>query len=400
MYKEMHNATCADCGDDIQVPFRPTMPVYCRECYHRHKRPMVESRNKNYDKGKVKYKEIKNFEEKRIKPITPDMLERASFNNMVVDQLGFYYQTRYMNISGKQLSLFTLTPSAPLIACKHMTLGMTITDPNDPRTKMNIRMCSKDENRQVVCRKNESCPTELIQLGENGFWVICDGKINNGDSAMPFKIGFFDKIHQTYDPPPIFSKNPDENKALSLIRHYNAARSGSGIWRTDPKPGNGIFRTLFSHENEVTTLIVTKSQKLSGEKIRGVVKGYEDTTRGQPALKLWTNEGRQRPVDISQIAFMLIEDYKAPLWRKISIELMTHGHLILPHPEKGGGMSIDVCNAWKGESDLLIHSNGDLSKRDDNDRHNREVRDTIDNILKIENEMKKENEKKIADNEE
>ncbi len=388
-FKEMHNATCADCGNDTYVPFKPIRPVYCRECYYRHKTPRVEN-NKKYDKEKEsKYRENKNFEEKKIKPITPDMLERASFNNMVVDQLGFYYQTRYMNVSGKQLNLFTLTPSAPLIACKHLTLGMTITDPNDSRTKMHVRICSKEESHQVTCRRTELCPTELIQLGENGFWVICDGKIDNGENIMPFRIGFFDKIHHIYDPSPTFSKHPDEDKASSLIRYYNAAKSGSGNWRSDPKPGNGIFRTLFSHENEVSTLIVTKSQKKNGEKIRGIVKGYEDVTRGQPALKLWTNEGKQRMIDISQIAFMLVEDYKSPLWRKISIELMTHGHLIIPHPEKGAGMSIDVCYAWKGENDLLIHSNGELSKRDDNDKHNREVRDIIENIIKIEKETNK-----------
>ncbi|MBD3247260.1 hypothetical protein GF378_01420 [Candidatus Pacearchaeota archaeon] len=33
--RQMHDATCAECGRDCQVPFKPTgdKPVYCKECY-------------------------------------------------------------------------------------------------------------------------------------------------------------------------------------------------------------------------------------------------------------------------------------------------------------------------------------------------------------------------------
>ena len=38
--KEMHKAVCAECGQECEVPFKPSedRPVYCRECY-RKKRP-------------------------------------------------------------------------------------------------------------------------------------------------------------------------------------------------------------------------------------------------------------------------------------------------------------------------------------------------------------------------
>jgi CxxC-x17-CxxC domain-containing protein len=38
--REMHKATCADCGKETEVPFKPdpNRPVYCRECY-RKRRP-------------------------------------------------------------------------------------------------------------------------------------------------------------------------------------------------------------------------------------------------------------------------------------------------------------------------------------------------------------------------
>ncbi len=37
--REMHKATCADCGQETEVPFQPSgdRPVYCRECYQKHK---------------------------------------------------------------------------------------------------------------------------------------------------------------------------------------------------------------------------------------------------------------------------------------------------------------------------------------------------------------------------
>ncbi|MFZ2071505.1 MAG: CxxC-x17-CxxC domain-containing protein [Halobacteriota archaeon] len=35
----MHTVTCADCGEECQVPFKPdgTRPVYCQECYQKHR---------------------------------------------------------------------------------------------------------------------------------------------------------------------------------------------------------------------------------------------------------------------------------------------------------------------------------------------------------------------------
>jgi len=37
--REMHKAVCADCGEECEVPFKPTegRPVYCRECYQNHR---------------------------------------------------------------------------------------------------------------------------------------------------------------------------------------------------------------------------------------------------------------------------------------------------------------------------------------------------------------------------
>ena len=33
--REMHKATCADCGKECEVPFKPRAdrPVFCRDCF-------------------------------------------------------------------------------------------------------------------------------------------------------------------------------------------------------------------------------------------------------------------------------------------------------------------------------------------------------------------------------
>ena len=38
--REMHKATCADCGKECEVPFTPTegRPVYCRDCWQKHRK--------------------------------------------------------------------------------------------------------------------------------------------------------------------------------------------------------------------------------------------------------------------------------------------------------------------------------------------------------------------------
>lgn len=39
--REMHKIKCSDCGKDAEVPFKPRegSPVYCKDCYAKHKGP-------------------------------------------------------------------------------------------------------------------------------------------------------------------------------------------------------------------------------------------------------------------------------------------------------------------------------------------------------------------------
>ena len=38
--REMSKAVCSDCGQECEVPFKPTegRPVYCRDCFPKHKK--------------------------------------------------------------------------------------------------------------------------------------------------------------------------------------------------------------------------------------------------------------------------------------------------------------------------------------------------------------------------
>ncbi len=38
--REMHKATCSECGKECEVPFKPTegKPVYCQECFRKRRR--------------------------------------------------------------------------------------------------------------------------------------------------------------------------------------------------------------------------------------------------------------------------------------------------------------------------------------------------------------------------
>ena len=44
--REMHDVTCAECGKETQVPFKPDgeRPVYCKDCYVKKRPPRRDNR--------------------------------------------------------------------------------------------------------------------------------------------------------------------------------------------------------------------------------------------------------------------------------------------------------------------------------------------------------------------
>jgi len=39
--RQFYKATCSECGQECEVPFKPTegRPVYCNECFKKHRKP-------------------------------------------------------------------------------------------------------------------------------------------------------------------------------------------------------------------------------------------------------------------------------------------------------------------------------------------------------------------------
>jgi len=50
--REMFTATCGDCGNECQIPFKPKedRPVYCTECFQKHK-PQERSGGSRFNRG-------------------------------------------------------------------------------------------------------------------------------------------------------------------------------------------------------------------------------------------------------------------------------------------------------------------------------------------------------------
>ncbi|MCH7967825.1 MAG: hypothetical protein IH841_01015 [Thaumarchaeota archaeon] len=50
--REMFTATCGDCGNECQIPFKPKddRPVYCKECFQNHK-PQERSGGSRFSRG-------------------------------------------------------------------------------------------------------------------------------------------------------------------------------------------------------------------------------------------------------------------------------------------------------------------------------------------------------------
>lgn len=84
--REMYRATCAQCGKDCEVPFRPKddRPVYCSDCFEKRRNEDGDSRGsggRNFDRPR--YEERRSF--------SPDRSDRGNVrgvdNGQLIDQL-------------------------------------------------------------------------------------------------------------------------------------------------------------------------------------------------------------------------------------------------------------------------------------------------------------------------
>ena len=65
----MHQAICASCGNQCQVPFRPSgsKPVYCSQCFESNENSGSRDRSSNFKRsGKNSFKRSSNFENKQM----------------------------------------------------------------------------------------------------------------------------------------------------------------------------------------------------------------------------------------------------------------------------------------------------------------------------------------------
>jgi len=78
--KRMFDAICDKCGNNCQVPFRPSgeKPVYCSQCFDRSDRPAVSSaRTSNPDQYKEQFKTINSKLDKILKLLNPVVVTEA-----------------------------------------------------------------------------------------------------------------------------------------------------------------------------------------------------------------------------------------------------------------------------------------------------------------------------------
>jgi hypothetical protein len=327
----------------------------------------------NFRRNDFKNKNINISRERRIKEVKPEALERSQFNNMVVDEIVFHDKEKNIKIKGKQLNLYTLMPSRPILNCPYIKLGMTYTDPKDKRTFFQIRMCLLDSTIPTVCRmtterKNKGrCFGNYVKGSSIDFWIVSNGVIDDGIEKHSFKVAFLNKNKLKFDKEE-FSVNPNIEKANSLKNLYQALKSGTKYLETIPKPGNLIFHTLFSG------MVMLKAVNLMGEGISGIAKGYENVPGGQPSLKVWINETKEVMLPLYMIGYMIIDNYDVDQLAKRSLKLMMNGHIIIPH--RGNNTILDICRSDR-KNDMIIMMSGDINPFDPNNNHDLDVRNIL-----------------------
>lgn len=72
--RQMHDAVCVTCGNNCQVPFRPTAgkPIYCDNCFDRSSVVKKDSRGSNSGEIMDQFKILNNKIDKLIKILAPE----------------------------------------------------------------------------------------------------------------------------------------------------------------------------------------------------------------------------------------------------------------------------------------------------------------------------------------
>lgn len=342
---------------------------------------------KNFGRGKDSVE----IDMTKVKHVNEDAIKRSEQNNKIVDNIVLSSPSgRYITLGGNQSMYFTLMPTKPLIDCKYIRLLETVEIRDDAKNKKNIiyvRGCTLgkkyDEIPGICSLSNEKiaekkCFGNKFQGASIEFLVVTGGFIQIDDIEKEFKVAFLNKNNTFLKEE--FRDNLDTLKNKSLWNLYNAIKSGNVKTWTVPKPGNTLFHTMFSGEVDV------EIETITGDIIKGVVKGYEFTPGGHPSLNLIMKEQGQdgqvqekpRVVPLYTISVMLIYKYKTDdILSKRAIDLTLKGHIVIPH--RGNNTIYDYCKRSKSEKEQEIKLDGTILPFDQLDKHDLEIKSIIKN---------------------
>lgn len=326
-------------------------------------------------------KDVEALDLTKVKRINAEALARSVFNNMIVDKLEFSNPSgNYCTVSGNQLLLYTLTPSKPLIDCPYISLKVTHEITMDKHGDYITRLCTfnKKPGETDMCYltidkiASGLCVGKKTYLSSHEFWIVTGGHIQIDEEDREFKIGFFNKNANSFLKEE-FRENPDNDKAKVLWNLYNAMKTGIIKSPTIPKPGNNLFHTLFSG------IVDIDIETITGEKIKGVIKGYELTPGGSPSLNVWISQEKLRVVPLYTIAVMIINKYDIPdMLSRRTVELITNGHVVVPH--RANNTIYDYCKSYKRFKDQEIKLDGNISPYEQLDKHDMELTKIIRSI--------------------
>lgn len=122
--RSMHKATCAQCGNECEVPFRPSgeRPVYCSDCFEK----------RNNENGGGRESDSRNFrrprfEEKRISSPSVDNTVNAGaqLTGQIVEQL------RSLNFKLDKI----IKALEPKVVLQPKTAEPQISEPKEPKVK-------------------------------------------------------------------------------------------------------------------------------------------------------------------------------------------------------------------------------------------------------------------------
>lgn len=90
--KQMHDAVCAECGDECEVPFKPSSdkPVYCSQCFGKTDRPDRAERQEKPRQDNKQLEAINAKLDKILKMLNPNLAEAKEVSKPKISDLNIF----------------------------------------------------------------------------------------------------------------------------------------------------------------------------------------------------------------------------------------------------------------------------------------------------------------------